>query len=222
MNSISPTCFSILALAVVLICSLQSTEAFSVSSLVVSKRQTTAALGVTTTTTKTVEEDDALYSYNKAREFAFRDDFGITKSSEYDQHYHPLSDEVAEIEEAKKWLSEIVAVQSGCATGTLAGADLCENQDEAAEIVARLRRKIEAHEQRVAVMTRESESIVPTIATELIFGALFVVLFMFWTTLDLGQRHDDIPSMSNYQDWLSVLQEKGYILSLFQGTGPSV
>lgn len=132
---------------------MQSTTAFSVSSIV-SPRQATTALGVTTTS-KTVEEDDAIYAYNKAREFAFRDDFGISPSSEYDQHYHPLSDEVAEIEEAKRWLREIVQVQSGCATGTLAGKDLCENQDEAAEIVARLRRKIEAHEQRVAVMSKE-------------------------------------------------------------------
>ena len=66
-----------------------------------------------------------------------------------------MDKEVTEIEECKYWLREIIQIQSGCAAGTLAGKDLCENQDEAAEIVARLRRKIEAHEQRVAVRTKE-------------------------------------------------------------------
>ena len=58
-------------------------------------------------------------------------------------------------------------------------------------------------------MKRRSDSVVPTIATELILGALFVVVGIFWTTLDLGDRHDDLPSMSNYQTWLGILKEKG-------------
>lgn len=188
--------------------------------------ESSSALGVSTTTRSTdgLAEEDAEYIFSKAREFAFRDDFssvGKTKGSgngntktiynEYDQHYHGLADEIAEIEESRYWLREIIHVQSGCVTGTLAGQDVCENQDQAAEIVARLRKKIEILEKRVAVRTRESESVVPTIATELIIGALLVVVGMFWTTLELGQRHDDIPLMANYNEWISILKDKGYI-----------
>jgi hypothetical protein len=128
-----------------------------------------SALGVSTTTRSTdgLAEDEAEYIFGKAREFAFRDDFssvGKPKGSntntktiynEYDQHYHGLTDEIAEIEESRYWLREIIHVQSGCVTGTLAGQDVCENQDQAAEIVARLRKKIEILEKRVAVRTRE-------------------------------------------------------------------
>jgi len=221
MRPLSRNSFSIPFVALAVFCSSASTvSAFSFSDIVQTRVGTTTstALGLTATT-KNVAEDDATYIYNKAREFAYRDEFGLAQNNEYDQHYHPLSDEVAEIEECKYWLREIVQVQSGCAAGTLAGKDLCENQDETAEIVARLRRKIEAHEKRVAILTKESESLVPTIATELIFGALLVVLVMFWTTLDIGQKHDDIPTMSNYREWMSILQEKGYTLTLFPGGG---
>mmetsp|Transcript_9536 Transcript_9536/g.23747 ORF Transcript_9536/g.23747 Transcript_9536/m.23747 type:complete len:223 (+) Transcript_9536:138-806(+) len=220
MRSLSRTSSLSVLLGALAVFFCSSTSAFSFSNLVVSKPMSTA-LGMTetTSTSKSVAEEEAEYVYSKAKEFAFRDDFGISPSSEYDQHYHPLSDEVAEIEEAKKWLEEFVAVQSGCATGALAGMDLCENQDEAAEIVARIRRKIEVHEKRVAVLSTETESLIPTIATELIFGSLFSILFVFWSTLDLGQRHDDIGVMANYNDWVQILQEKGYVLSLFQGSG---
>lgn len=114
------------------------------------------SLGMTATSENSaVDEEKALYIYNKAREFAFRDDFEHPDDNEYDRHYHPLSDEKAEIEEAKYWLQEIINVQSGCAEGTLSGKDLCENQLEAAELVGRLRRKIEIHEKRVALRTKE-------------------------------------------------------------------
>ena len=167
MVSLSRTSFSILfgALAV-FCCSVRTIFAFSFSEIVSKQAErtkiqhnpfgrvivttpttTTTALGLTDNA-KNVVEDDAVYIYNKVKEFAYKD-------NEYDQHYHPLSDEVAEIEECKYMLREIVQVQSGCAAGTLAGKDLCENQDEAAEIVARLRRKIEFHEKRVAVRTKE-------------------------------------------------------------------
>ena len=115
-------------------------------------------LGLTTTTTTgAIAEEDALNIYKKAREYAFRDDFSDDGgANEYDQHYHPLSDEEAEIEEAKYWLKEIVRLQSCCAAETIAGPEVCENQDQAAEIVAQLRRKIEIHEQRlVAVRTKK-------------------------------------------------------------------
>ena len=159
MKSISRNSLSILCGALAVFCSsAKPVSAFSFSDIVskhVRKSRTPTALGLTATTARGVAEDDATYIYNKAREFAFRDEFGLAQNNEYDQHYHPLSDEVAEIEQCKYWLREIIQVQSGCAAGTLAGKDLCDNQDEAAEIVARLRRKIEAHEQRVAVRTKE-------------------------------------------------------------------
>jgi hypothetical protein len=166
-------------------------------------------LGLTTTTTTTSTEKDAIEIYNKAREFAFRDDFGDC-DNEYDKHYHSLDDEKYEIEESKFWLRQIIQIESGCASGTLAGKDLCENQDQAADIVARLREKIEIHERRVASRSKASDSIVPTIATELSVGAILVVLALFWTTIDVGQRHDDIPAMENYMQFLSILKDKGY------------
>jgi hypothetical protein len=180
------------------------------------------SLGVTAPTRPTsVVEEDAVNIYKKANEFAFRDELSSYSENlgEYDTHYHPLSDEEAEIEESKYWLREIINLQSGCAAGTLMDKDICEDQAKAAEIVARLRRKIEIHENRVALRTKESESIVPTIATELIIGALLAVVAIFWSTLDLGERHNDIPTLSNFQQWQSVLEEKEYLLSLFKG-GP--
>jgi hypothetical protein len=163
-------------------------------------------------------QEDAIYVYSKAREFAFRDDFGDC-DNEYDKHYHSLDDERNEIEESKFWLRKIVEIESGCASGTLAGKDLCENQDQAAEIVARLRQKIQTHERRVVSRTKASDSVVPTIATELILGAILVVLALFWTTLEVVQRHDDIPSLENYLQFKSVLEEKGYGISLLGGGG---
>ena len=56
----------------------------------------------------------------------------------------------------------------------------------------------------VSTNNDSSESIVPTIATELSVGALLVVLAMFWATLDIGQQHEDIPSLQNYQEFMDV------------------
>jgi len=230
MRSLSLSSLSILALAVFCISTTITpfASAFSFSDLVskqAKRRQqindsntATTTLGLTTTTRSTngVVEEDAFYIYNKAREFAFRDDFSSIEN-EYDKHYHSLSDEQEQIEESKFWLREIIQVESGCIAGTLAGKDLCENQDQAAEIVARLRQKIEIHEDRVAIRTKASDSVVPTIATELIVGAILVVVAIFWTTVDVGQRHDDLPKMENYQIWVSILKEKEYLLSLLGG-----
>lgn len=241
MRSFSLTSISILTLAVFCV---STTNAFSFSDPVskhsnrrqingskgkgkginVDMATTTLGLSTTTRSTNGVAEEDAVYIYNKAREFAFRDDFGSNGGdNDYDKHYHSLDDEKKEIEESKFWLREIMQVQSGCVAGTLNGKDLCENQDQAAEIVARLRQKIEIHERRVALRTKASDSIVPTIATELIVGALLVVVAVFWTTLDIGQRHDDLPSMENYQIWMNIVKEKDYILSLLgDGAGNSM
>lgn len=174
-----------------------------------SSSSSSTQLGLTTTTTTIVKEEDALEIYQKAEEFAFRDDFGDS-DNEYNKHYHSLDDERKELEESKMWMREIINIESGCASGTLAGKDICDNQLRAAEIVARLRQKIEFHERRVASRTKATESPVPSIASELIVSALLVVLALFWTTLNLGQQHDDIPSMENYMQFKSVVEEKGY------------
>ena len=60
----------------------------------------------------------------KARECAFSDDCSA--------------------DEARSFLHQILHVQSGCVSGVLNGHDLCENQDDVAEIVAHLRQKAES------------------------------------------------------------------------------
>jgi len=236
MRSLSHSSISILFGALAVFCgSLSQSQPLFVSAFTFSKVVSKQAertmrhntLGMVTTTTRSTNgfaEEDAAFILTKAREFALRDDCGsdFGGDNEYDKHYHSLSDEKAESEEAKFWLGEILLLQSGCVAGTLAGKDLCENQDQAAEIVSHLRRKVEIHENRVASRTKGSDSIVPTIATELIVGALLVIMFMLWTTLDLPQRYHGIPKIANYQEYLGVLKEKGYLLSLFQGGNSNI
>lgn len=157
-----------------------------------------------------VEEDEALEIFQKAQDFAFSDDEAVQGSSS-------LTDEEALLTESRYWLREMIRVQSGCATGTIAEKGVCENQLGAAEIVGRLRFRIEKHEKRLEKRSKGSDSVVPTIATELALGALLVVVAIFWATLDLGQRHDDLPSLNNFQDFLSVVEEKEY--QFFGGLG---
>ena len=45
------------------------------------------------------------------------------------------------IDDAQLYLNEMLHIQSGCASGTLVGHDLCEDQDTAADVVAHLRLK---------------------------------------------------------------------------------
>jgi len=173
-----------------------------------SSATTTGPLNVSTSSRPSaamVEEEEAMDIVTKAQEFAFSDDKILQGSSS-------LTDEEALLAESRYWLREMIRVQSGCATGTIAEKGVCENQLEAAEIVGLLRSRIERHEKRLAKRSQGSDSVVPWIATELSVGALLVVVAIFWTTLDLGQQHDDIPSLENYQDWMSVLKEKEYQL----------
>lgn len=142
----------------------------------------------------------------KAREHAFE------KSVEYDQHYHPLDDERKEIEESKYWLREIVRVESGCIAGTLNGdkEGVFENLETITEIVTKLRSNIDLHERRLKNVTKDSpDSVVPWIAGELAFGALIVVVAIFWTTLHLQNNHD-IDSVENFQEWMFHIKDKGY------------
>jgi len=69
-------------------------------------------------------EDDAMYLMLKARECA--------------------NSEECSIDSARDYLREVIHVQSGCAAGTLAGQDLCEDPIFAAETVAALREKIKS------------------------------------------------------------------------------
>jgi ABC-type transporter Mla MlaB component len=68
------------------------------------------------------EYDDEITMMIKARECAFSD--------------------VSSAKEARSFLHQILHVQSGCVSGVISGHDLCENQDEVAEIVAHLRQKV--------------------------------------------------------------------------------
>jgi hypothetical protein len=50
-------------------------------------------------------------------------------------------DDECSVDDANILLREMIHLQSGCVTGTLVGHDLCEEQDVAADVVARLREK---------------------------------------------------------------------------------
>jgi hypothetical protein len=71
-------------------------------------------------------EDESTYRYllSKARECAFS------------PNAHPA--------EAKRFLRDILELEAGCVSGNLTG-DVCENVDEVAEIVARLREKVNSN-----------------------------------------------------------------------------
>jgi hypothetical protein len=43
-------------------------------------------------------------------------------------------------------------------------------------------------------------------------AAMVMVVGVFWTTLDMTQRHEVTPV--NLQDWMAVAQEKGYLINL--------
>lgn len=58
-----------------------------------------------------------------------------------------------------------------------------------------------------------ADSVVPSIALELTLAALVMVVFVFWTTLDLTQRHEVTPN--NLQDWMALAREKGYLVNMF-------
>lgn len=71
-------------------------------------------------------EDDAAYLLHKAEECALSDSCSI--------------------DDAKVFLREVIHLESGCAAGTLVGAEICEDQDHVAAIVASLRAKVERGE----------------------------------------------------------------------------
>ena len=66
---------------------------------------------------------------------------------------------------------------------------------------------------RLVAFQYRNESIVPSIAMELSLGALVAVVAVFWTTLDMNEQHGVTPL--HFQDWLSLAQEKGYLINMF-------
>lgn len=73
-------------------------------------------------------DDESTYRYllAKARECAFSD--------------------FATVQEAKRYLTQILELESGCVSGNLSGRDICDNVDELADIVAHLRQKADQNE----------------------------------------------------------------------------
>lgn len=69
-----------------------------------------------------IDEEDAAYLMTKARECAFSD--------------------TCSVEESEEHLHDILHIQGACVSGTVLGHDICDNQQAAAEIVARLRQNI--------------------------------------------------------------------------------
>lgn len=70
-----------------------------------------------------IDEEVATLLLNKARECAFSDSCSVEESEEH--------------------LRDMLHIQGACASGTVLGHDICDNQQAAAEVVARLRKNIE-------------------------------------------------------------------------------
>merc|ERR1712130_1098986 len=103
-------------------------------------------------------EQDAAYLMQQARDCAF-------------------SDSWRSFEEAQGYLNGVLEVRSGCAGGALVGSEVCENVDEAAMIVARLREKI-ANGQSVMMMTRVAPVVLSPVA--------LMVFVMYLSTIPWG------------------------------------
>jgi hypothetical protein len=75
---------------------------------------------------RAITEQDAKFLLAKARECAYSDS--------------------CKVDDAKHYLRELMHIQSGCIVGTLAGRELCESQDQAADIVQLLQAKVQSDE----------------------------------------------------------------------------
>jgi len=126
-------------------------ESFSASSMMLKK---SSSLSFSNAVMIHDENDESSYRYilAKARECAFSD--GATAS------------------EAKHFLKDILELESGCISGTLAGTDICDNVDEIAEIVAHLRQKVENN----TVLTYNDMDAASTMATLVAVSAAFAVV----------------------------------------------
>lgn len=194
------------------------------SSTTTARSSTTSALFVSPTTTRSsqpVAEEDARYIFNKAREFALKDE----QRDDYDSHYHSLSDEENEIKEAKFYLNEIVHLQSGCVVGTLVDPNqdgMCDVDSDSivAEMVTKLSNKVKRHESRLSNYNKYSSSStessgIPWIATGFSVSALVLVFAAFAITLDI-----DSGPIQTYQHFIDILHNKGYFVSLINQLDP--
>merc|ERR1719272_865745 len=176
------------------------------------RSSTTSALFVSPTTTRSsqpVAEEDARFIFNKAREFALKDE----QRDDYDSHYHSLSDEENEIKEAKFYLNEIVHLQSGCVVGTLVDPNqdgMCDVDSDSivAEMVTKLSNKVKRHELRLSNYNKYSSSStessgIPWIATGFSVSALLLVFAAFAITLDI-----DSGPIQTYQHFIDILHNK--------------
>ncbi|KAG7343126.1 hypothetical protein IV203_021071 [Nitzschia inconspicua] len=131
----------------------------------------------------------------EARRVAFGEN-----DAEYEAHYHPYKDEDEQLRVARYWLQQVVD----------------NAEEDATDIVDRLQRKIAKYERRIA-KRKGADSVVPSIALELSLVAMFLVVGIFWTTLDMTQRHEVTPA--NLRDWMSLAQEKGYLVNMLNFGG---
>ena len=183
-----------------------------------------SALFVSPTTTRSsqpIAEEDARFIFNKAREFALKDE----QRDDYDSHYHSLSDEENEIKEAKFYLNEIVHLQSGCVVGTIVDPNqdgMCDVDSGSivAEMVTKLSNKVKRHESRLSNYNKYSSSStessgIPWIATGFSVSALVLVFAAFAITLDI-----DSGPIQTYQHFIDILHNKGYFVSLINQLDP--
>ncbi|KAG7372260.1 hypothetical protein IV203_018403 [Nitzschia inconspicua] len=131
----------------------------------------------------------------EARRVAFGEN-----EAEYEAHYHPYKDEDEQLRVAQYWLQQVVD----------------NAEEDVSDIVDRLQRKIAKYERRIA-KRKGADSVVPSIALELSLVAMFLVVGIFWTTLDMTQRHEVTPA--NLRDWMSLAQEKGYLVNMLNFGG---
>jgi len=126
------------------------------------------------------ENDESAYRYilSKARECAFND--------------------AATAAEAKRFLRQILELESGCASGNLAGHDICDNVGELAVVVAHLREKVEAN----TVLTSHDVHAARTMAG-------LVAVSMAFAILAEVQWHDDVTPFT-MQEWLWAIKG-GYL-----------
>lgn len=154
----------------------QNTTAFSPNSI--------RRLGITTQSKTSLDghaidtEDEAMYFMMKAVDCANSD--------------------TCSIDEAQHYMKEIIHIQSGCASGTLVGQDVCENPVFASEVIASLREKIENGAQKTTGQLNGGEFI--------LLASLYFVMYL--SGVLTHNNADDLMPFSS-QEWIWALRD-GY------------
>lgn len=143
-------CKLLVALCALIVIS--TVDSFSASSMM--RKKSSSSLRFANAVVIHDENDESSYRYilAKARECAFSD--------------------ATTAKEAKHFLKDILELESGCVSGTLAGHDICDNVDEMAEIVAHLRQKVENN----TLLTYKDMDAASTMATLVAVSAAFAVV----------------------------------------------